>query len=110
MAEEEDQGAEVVQGERSDAEYESIVAAHEQAATAALNGSVRFFPKIRKKFGILKIFLLLSRSRAHRGRGASVLAEVLSDPPLHCKNQAIKDRNAETVLKVLLSVKEAGVK
>ena len=40
----------------------------------------------------------------------SILGKVLSDPPVLCKNQAVKDRNAEAVLKVLTSAKEAQMK
>ena len=66
----------------TDAQFQQIVEDNESAATQALNA----------------------------GRGPSAIAEVLSNPIVGCKNQALKDRNADVMMKLLTSVKEAGVK
>ena len=65
-----------------DAQFESIVSQNEQTAMQALNAS----------------------------RGSSAIADVLSNPILGCKNQSLKDRNADVMMKLLTCVKEAGVK
>lgn len=65
-----------------DAQYESIVSQNEDTATQALNA----------------------------GRGPSAIPDVLSNSIIGCKNQALKDRNADVMMKLLTCVKEAGVK
>ena len=66
----------------TDAQYESIVSENESTATQALNA----------------------------GQGASAIGKVLSNSIVGCKDQALKDRNADVMMKLLTSVKEAGVK
>ena len=44
------------------------------------------------------------------GRGSSAIAEVLTNSIIGCKNQSLKDRNADVMMKLLTCVKEAGVK
>jgi len=44
------------------------------------------------------------------GRGKEVIAEVLSNHILGCKNQSLKDRNADVMMKLLTSVKDAAIK
>ena len=73
---------EYVEAAAADYDYESIVSQNESTAMQALNG----------------------------GRGKDVIGEVLSNSIIGCKDQSLKDRNADVMMKLLTCVKEPGVK
>lgn len=51
-----------------------------------------------------------SQSAICSGRPETAFPNILNDPPLKCKDKALKERNSAAVGKVLTSMKEAGIK
>ena len=73
---------EYVEAAGGDYDFESIVSQNESTAMQALNA----------------------------GRGKEAIGDVLTNNIVGCKNPSLKDRNADVMMKLLTSVKEAGVK
>ncbi|KYR01824.1 actin related protein 2/3 complex [Tieghemostelium lacteum] len=81
MSNYDEEQVETVVGGKSDAEYKNDIAAREREVTKALNG----------------------------GRPQDALPFALSDPPVYTKTAAIKDANADIVIKLLIGFKEKDI-
>eukprot|EP00727_Mastigamoeba_balamuthi_P009203 m51a1_g4905 hypothetical protein (144) ;mRNA; f:164215-164948 len=67
--------------QKSESEWSSEIADREQQVTAALNS----------------------------GKVMTALPAIVENPPVQCKNQALKDRNSEAVLKLLVAIREQQI-